>query len=137
MDAGVRLDGRAAMIEQELREKGLNGPRVTYADIEGRIVKEVYFTAADGILGSRLGTQNPLNAVGIEHGLITFCVLTLRNNYTVVGQSACASPENFDRDIGQRLAREDAVRNVWSLLAYELRTRLSQGTAASEAGFQD
>lgn len=60
-----------------------------------------------------------------ELELVTFCVLTLRNGYTVVGHSACASPENFDAVIGRKIARQNAVQQVWPLLGYQLKNVLS------------
>ncbi len=58
--------------------------------------------------------------------LLTFCVLTLRNGFTVTGESACASPENFDAEIGRKIARQNAVAKVWPLMGYELRSKLAQ-----------
>ena len=66
-------------------------------------------------------------------GLLTFCVLVLKNGFTVTGESACASPENFDAEIGRRVARENAKQKLWPLLGYELRSRL----AAQPADFRD
>ena len=57
--------------------------------------------------------------------LLTFCVLVLRNGFTVTGESACASPDNFDAEIGRKLARENAVNKVWPLMGYELRSKLA------------
>jgi hypothetical protein len=56
--------------------------------------------------------------------LLTFCVLVLRNGFTVTGESACASPENFDAEIGRKIARQNAVNKVWPLLGFRLRDRL-------------
>jgi Phage protein (N4 Gp49/phage Sf6 gene 66) family len=58
--------------------------------------------------------------------LLKFCVLVLRNGFTVTGESACASPENFDAQIGRRLARANAVNKVWPLMGYQLREQLHQ-----------
>ena len=57
---------------------------------------------------------------------LTFCVLVLRNGFTVTGESACASPENFNADIGRRIARENAVAKIWPLMGYALRNQLSE-----------
>lgn len=57
--------------------------------------------------------------------LLTFCVLVLKNGFTVTGESACASPENFDADIGRKIARQNAVAKIWPLMGYELRSKLS------------
>ena len=58
-------------------------------------------------------------------GLLTFCVLVLRNGFTVTGESACASPENFDAEIGRKIARQNAVSKMWALMGYELKSRLA------------
>lgn len=111
-------------IEQEIQAKGLTAPRVTPADIEAEIASEFYFTAADGVLGaSEMGTRPAGRARALE--LLTFCVLVLRNGFTVTGESACASPENFDAEIGRKIARQNAVGKVWPLLGFRLRDRLA------------
>jgi len=56
--------------------------------------------------------------------LLTFCVLVLDNGFTVTGESACASPENFDAEIGRKIARQNAVAKVWPLMGYELKSKL-------------
>ncbi len=58
---------------------------------------------------------------------LTLCVLVLKNGFTIVGKSACASPENFNHEVGERVAREDAVRQIWALEGYQLRTSLMLG----------
>ena len=69
-----------------------------------------------------------------SHRLLTFCVLTLRNGFTVTGESACASPENFDAEIGCKIARENAVQKMWPLLGYELKSRLHRKATAMSTG---
>jgi hypothetical protein len=54
-------------------------------------------------------------------------VLVLRNGFTVTGESACASPENFDAEIGRKIARQNAVAKVWPLLGFRLRDSLARG----------
>lgn len=125
-------------IEQEIQAKGLNAPRVRPADIEDNIVGEYYFTASEGVIGavqaSKLesaGQVQLLHAKDAEVslGLLTFCVLVLRNGFTVTGESACASPENFNAEIGRKIARDNAVAKVWPLMGYELRNKLVGGDA--------
>nr|WP_260566597.1 Gp49 family protein [Pseudomonas aeruginosa] len=58
-------------------------------------------------------------------GLLTFCVLVLKNGFTVTGESACASPANFDAEIGRKISRQNAVSKIWPLMGYELRSRLA------------
>lgn len=55
---------------------------------------------------------------------LVFCVLVLKNGFTVTGESACASPENFDIELGHKIARQNAINKVWSLMGYELKQRL-------------
>lgn len=113
-------------IEQEIQAKGKTAPRITPADIEANIVKTVYFTAADGIHGANIAAGDPIGQIpNTEHTLLTFCVLVLRNGFTVTGESACASPENFDAEIGQKVARANAVQKIWPLMGYELKSTLA------------
>ena len=58
--------------------------------------------------------------------LLTICVLVPKNGFTVTGESACVSPENFNADIGARLAREDAIKKAWALEGYALRNKLAE-----------
>ncbi len=109
-------------IEKEIQDKGLTAPRVTPADIEANIVSEHYFTAAEGIAGREVA---PIHPAPQSLHLLTFCVLVLRNDFTVVGESACASPENFNAEIGRKIARENAVAKIWPLMYYELRSKLA------------
>ena len=119
-------------IEQEIQAKGLTAPRVTPADIEANIASEHYFTALDGRRGalyeeSYVGLECPQegNADLVPLSLLTFCVLVLKNGFTVTGESACASPENFDAELGRKIARQNAVQKIWPLMGYELRSQLA------------
>jgi hypothetical protein len=115
-------------IETEIQAKGLNAPRVTPADVEAAIAKEYYFTALDGAAASEnMFRRDIVDATPPSLGLLTFCVLVLRNGFTVTGESACASPANFNADIGRKIARDHAVQKIWPLLGYDLRTRLRAG----------
>lgn len=117
-------------IEQEIQEKGLTAPRITPADIEANIAGEFYFTAADGYRScpfyDHYGTGNQPEPAPDSLDLLTFCVLLLQNGFTVTGESACASPENFDVEIGRKIARANAINKVWPLMGYALKERLSQ-----------
>lgn len=116
-------------VEQEIKAKGLTAPRVTPAQIEARIASEHYFTAADGMLGQLDATLYP--EPGSPLFLLTFCVLVMQNGFTVVGKSACASPENFDAELGKKIARQDAVDQVWPLEGYLLREKLHSQEATT------
>ncbi|MCC2099162.1 MAG: hypothetical protein KDJ29_19895 [Hyphomicrobiales bacterium] len=91
-------------IEARLRDQGKTAPRLTPADIDAAIVAEDFHLFP----GSQL----------------TVCCLTLRNGYTVTGESACASPANFDAGIGRDGARARAREKIWALEGYLLKQRL-------------
>jgi hypothetical protein len=115
------------IIEQLIQEKGLTAPRVTPADIEANITSEFYFTALDGSVVQNNSTASIPLASQVALGLLTFCVLVLRNGFTVTGESACASPENFDPEIARKIARDNAVNKIWPLMGYELKSKLAAG----------
>ena len=91
-------------IEKEIQEKGLNAPRITPSRLEEVIVSEQFHVFP--------GTT------------FTTCLLTLENGYTVVGESACASPENFNAELGRKIARENAKNKIWQLEGYLLKQSL-------------
>lgn len=125
-------------IEQEIQAKGLTAPRVTPDDIKANINSEVYFTAADGVDGADIKAircNTPHEAVTFQPyaadeqqqpplSLLTFCVLTMNNGFTVTGESACASPENFDAETGRKIARQNAIEKIWPLMGYALKEQL-------------
>ncbi len=129
-----------ASVEEEILAKGLTAPRITPADIEENIVETYYFTAQEGDDGHTVAyvrahaadkslshaplQDTPKGALG-PLDLLTFCVLVLRNGFTVTGESACASPENFDAELGRKIARANAVNKIWPLMGYELRSKLA------------
>lgn len=122
-------------IEQEIQAKGKTAPRVTPADIEANIASEHYFTAEDGLRSATLQglCDSDAGRLPVSLGLLTFCVLVMRNGFTVTGESACASPENFDAEIGCKIARQNAVQKIWPLLGYALRDKLAGSTGQKYA----
>ena len=116
-------------IEQEIQAKGLTAPRVTPADLQANIAGEFYFTAKDGVRGEFAASGFGLIEEANSLDLLTFCVLVLKNGFTVTGESACASPENFNAEIGRKIARTNAAQKIWPLMGYELKERLSRGEA--------
>ncbi len=112
-------------LEREIQAAGADkAPRVTPAALKDEIVSEHYFTAADGARMSPDGNWPIHNLNTGSLGLLTFCVLVLKNGFTVVGYSACASPESFKADLGRQYARQKAVDQIWPLLGFRLRDEL-------------
>lgn len=103
-------------IEAEIQSKGLTAPRLTPQHIDEQIAGEYVTRASDAFTD-----------VPVLDGLacLTICVLVLKNGYTIVGKSACASPANYDADLGYKIAREDARRQIWALEGYALRSKLA------------
>lgn len=91
-------------------------PRVTLADIKSSINAEYYTTAAAAV-----GKDVPICA-GMD--AMTVCFLVMKNGFIVIGKSAPASPENFNAELGRKLAYEDAVRQLWPLMGFALRDKL-------------
>lgn len=109
-------------IEQEIQAKGKTALRVTPDDIEACIVSEWYINAATGVVPDE--SQPPVPS-GHPLECLTFCVLVLRNGFTVTGESACASPLNFDAEIGRKIARQNAVQKIWPLEGYLLKEKMA------------
>ncbi len=85
-------------------------PHVTVADIFAKIKKSAY----------------------LNHEVLTVCVLTLENGFIVTGKSACASPENFNKTLGEKYAYENAVEKIWELEGYLLREKLYQASLVAQ-----
>lgn len=114
-----------SITEDELEERAV-AKRVTMKEVEDVVLFTYFFTAADGVRAAHKTTARMHGKVS-NLELLTFCVLVLENGFTVTGQSACAAPENYQQDIGERLAQKDAIGKIWPLLGYELKTELSKG----------
>lgn len=93
-------------IEKEIQSKGLTAPRVTPERLDAVIAGEDYHVFP----GSQL----------------TVCCLTLENGFTVTGESACASPENFNAELGRKIARNNARDKIWPLEGYLLKQKLHE-----------
>jgi len=89
--------------EQMTQEKKLNAPRLTHKLIDDTIVGEYYHI--------------------VPNTTLTLCVLTLVNGFTVTGESAAVSIANFNKEIGRKVARENARDQIWKLEGYLLKER--------------
>ena len=93
-------------VEQKLQDLGKTAPRLTPAAIDACIASTMYHRFADTTL--------------------IVCCLRLKNGYCVTGESASASPENFDRSIGEAIAYKHARDKIWALEGYRLRSELAR-----------
>lgn len=103
-----------AAVEKEIQDKGLNAPRLSPDKIDAQIASEAYHVFP--------GTT------------LTVCALTLKNGFSVIGESAAASPENFNADLGKKIARDNARNKIWAFEGYTLRNALC-GRAPFNSGF--
>lgn len=87
-------------IEQEIQDKGLTAPRVTLAGIEAEITEEAF--------------------LHIPNSTITICLMRMKNGYQIVGHSACVSSDNFDEKLGEKIARQHAIDQLWPLFGFQL-----------------
>jgi hypothetical protein len=93
------------MIEQEIQDKGLTAARITPEHIDRVCRKPAQYYVFPGTT-------------------LTVCCLELHNGFTVTGESACASPENFDKELGEKIAYQNAKAKVWALEGYLLKEYL-------------
>ena len=93
-------------IEQAIQDKNLNAPRLTPEHISDAIRVAQYYVFP--------GTQT------------TVCCITLHNGFTVIGESACVSPKNYDSEIGEKIAFDNARDKIWLLEGYLLNAKLKE-----------
>ncbi len=109
-------------IEQEIQSKNLNAPRLTPDHIDSKIKAVEYILPRD-VCKRDNGVEVFDAPLSLQ--TLTFCILTLENGFTVTGESACVSPENFDAEIGKKIAYDNARNKVWMLEGYLLKEKLN------------
>lgn len=97
-------------LEQKLSERP--APRVTKDYIKSRILEVGY---------TRFSPT------------ITICEITLDNGYSVRGESACVNVENYDAEIGQRIAHDNAFSQLWPLFGFLLAEEQYKGLSTTES----
>jgi hypothetical protein len=96
-----------ATTEAMIQKAGLAGRRLSPADIDAVIEREEFTI--------------------LPNSCTTICEIFLKNGYTVTGKSACVSPENFNEEIGRKVARENARKEIWPLEGYRLKEACFRG----------
>ncbi len=105
--------------EDDICAEGRTAPRVSLQDIESSIAAVHYRSGAECI--------GHTNASILR--ILTVCFVIMENGFIVIGKAAPASPDNYDAKLGEKLAYEDAVRQIWPLMGFELRQRLFSAAA--------
>ena len=95
-----------SVTEQELKDhqKNIGGKRVTL----------------DGLKANIKHVQH----IVVPETMLTICVITLNNGFTVTGESACADPSMFNKEIGERISQDNAEKKIWPLMGYALRQEM-------------
>jgi len=96
------MESKALKMSEAESAANAVAPRVTLAGMEAKIVHTTFY----------------------NHDLLTMCVLTMENGFYVVGESAPASRDNYDPELGRKFSYENAIRQLWKLEGYALRDRL-------------
>ena len=94
--------------------------RVTLESMNAKVAAEYYFTGAQAV--AHLGAPKHASL-----DVLTICILVMPNGFTIIGKSAPADAGNFNAELGQKFAREDAIRQLWPLEGYLLREQLQRG----------
>jgi len=84
-------------LSQKLSESP--APRVTKKQIESRIASVSFVRQFD---------------------TVTLCNIKLDNGFSVRGESACVNPENYNKEIGERIAYDNAFDKLWPLFGFLL-----------------
>lgn len=112
-------------IEQEIQAKGLTAPRVTNERIDELMARVVYsFDVRPN------GSTSTLVHAFLDGKF-----------YLASGHSACVSPENFDAEMGMKIAKRDvegkARQELWKLEGYALRDRMERADRGDENQYAD
>lgn len=102
------MEPAKTLLEVKEMLKDASAPRVTEESIKAKIGSVTY----------------DMKQLGVS--VLTLCFIVMRNGFIFVGKAAPASPENFNAEIGQRYAYEDAFKQIWTHEGYLLRDKLSQ-----------
>jgi len=95
-------------LENKIKSKGLNAPRLSPDKIDEVIVSETFTV--------------------LPSGKCLICEITLKNGFTVRGESAAVSKENFDVEIGKEVSRKDARNKIWGFEGYLLQQRIFESS---------
>ena len=133
-----RLDASltAPVPDQEPEQtKPKTGFRITDEMVQASIRSVNFFTGNNGAFGAELAKTSPgaASVTEVSLGLVTFCVITLFNDFTITGQDHCLDPNLYDAKIGETYAYRDALRQIPQFLAYAYATNRFLGDMAKPA----
>lgn len=114
----ARDESTPTMSDQKLEDaiKAQPFEKVTKESIESRIKSTDYFV--------------------LPNSTTTICSITLVNDFSVRGESACVDPRNFNMEIGRNIAYRNAFDKLWSLEGFLLAERRFQHSINEVKGAQ-
>lgn len=121
--------GTKQIVAWEQEKDGKPGYAVKYPD--GYVSwspKDVFEAAylAQGHDGTRINAQMVDDFIAKHEatrmGNHTVVLVTLRNGFTLIEESACVDPANYDQAIGEQYALQKAKSRVWNYLGFLLAT---------------
>ncbi len=99
-------------IEKEIQDKGLTAPRVALDAIDEKIQH-----------------MEIVKHISYAGQVVRWCVITMQNGFAVTGKPAVSvSPENDDRELGEKIAFQNAKNEIWALEGYMLKQKLYENT---------
>ena len=81
---------------------------------ERKLTKEFLESEIDKTEYNRLG------------GTITHCTITTKSGFTFTGESACVDPNNFNQEIGEQVAYDNAFNKMWLPYGFWLHKALAE-----------
>lgn len=92
-------------LEQDIKDRGLNEPRLCPELIDAVIVGKTFTV--------------------LPSGKVMVYEITLDNGFTVRGEAAVVSKANFNQEIGERISFKNAREKIWELEGYLLQSKLA------------
>lgn len=121
---GADTIGMKAMDEAAAKVAKNQATRVSLADLDNEVHSVYYLNGREAV-----ETMFPATANADERralSCLTLCLVVCKNGFVLVGKSAAADPQNYNEEMGKKAACEDAMKQLWPLLGYQMRTKLAQ-----------
>jgi len=93
------------------------------SDAESAAVQKTPHRVSLADIEDSIGTVDYIRPAAADY--MTIAVVVMKNGYVVLGKSAPADPDNFNQELGEKFAREDAIRQIWPLMGFALRDKLA------------
>ena len=96
-----------------------NEPAITLEQAKDRLKSAIAPRVTEESIRAKIETVTYM-----LNGITTVCFINMRNGFQFVGTSTPASPSNYDVEIGQRYAYDNAFKQIWTHEGYILREQL-------------